>query len=371
MVKDTTLYDRLGLLPNATESEIKREGSKLSRKWHPDKNIDNAEEASTKFKEIREAMEILLDTEKRNLYDQIGMDVFDTPSQPEHPFHPFSFFSQENRQPIEPIIKTVDIHLEQIYNEDSIPLSYERLMKCSYCSQKQKICNECNGNKVKIQLMRMGPMVQQRMVPCMKCKGKGKSSQCQHCNGTCEMTQTTQIQFKLKNGLVDGMALTLQGKGHIHENMPGDLIIKIKEKPHPVFKRYGKNNLIMTISLNLYEALFGFSREIQHLDGSLMYLSHLGKTEYDSKKYIMGAGMTHLKTSEPGDLVIRFVFELPMASPETIHDVLMEMKPSFTKDEKSVEMQLYDYEEDVDSNSSDDNINENHPHSHPQECRTM
>lgn len=368
MVKDTTLYDRLGIVPNATESEIKREGSKLSRKWHPDKNIDNAEEASTKFKEIREAMEILLDTEKRNLYNQIGMDVFNTSSQQEHSqsFHPFSFFSQERKEQIEPIVKTVEVHLEQIYNEDSIPLSYERLIKCSFCSQKQIICNECNGNKMKIQMIRMGPMIQQRMVPCMKCKGKGKISQCKNCNGTCEMAQTAQIQFKLKSGLVDGMALTLQGKGHAHEDIPGDLIVRIREKPHPIFKRYGKSNLMMTISLNLYEALFGFSREIQHLDGSLMYLSYLGKTEYDSKKYIMGAGMTHLQTSEPGDLIIQFVFELPNTSPEAINDLLMELKPSFNKDEKSLEMQLYDYNDN--NNNESNNHNENHQQ---QECRTM
>lgn len=375
MPKDTILYDRLGLPPHATESEIKREGSKLSRKWHPDKNIENTEEASIKFKEIREAMEILLDTEKRSLYDQIGMDIldiFNTQSQPQNPFEPFSFFSRQHSTRVEPIVKIVEVHLEQIYNEDSIPITYDRLVKCSFCLERKMVCTECNGQKMKIEMMRMGPMVQQRMVPCQKCRGKGSISQCVHCHGTCETTQSTQIQLKLKKMLVEGMALTLHGKGHMNEEIPGDLIVKIREKQHPIFTRYRKNHLMMTLSLNLYEALFGFSREIRHLDGSLMYLSYSGKTDYDSKKCVVGAGMNYQQRSEPGDLIIRFVFELPYATPEEIESILNKMKPVFVRDPKSIDVSLIDFYDDPNENDKDnesENMNGSYPH--PQECRTM
>jgi curved DNA-binding protein CbpA len=72
MVKDTTLYDRLEVLPSADENEIKKAYNRLSKKWHPDKNIDNQEEANQKFQEITLAKEVLLDSEKRDLYNKIG-----------------------------------------------------------------------------------------------------------------------------------------------------------------------------------------------------------------------------------------------------------------------------------------------------------
>ena len=74
MVKETKLYDRLGINTSASESDIKKAYRKLAIKHHPDKNPDNKEEAAEKFKEISEAYQILSDPEKRKMYDQMGMD---------------------------------------------------------------------------------------------------------------------------------------------------------------------------------------------------------------------------------------------------------------------------------------------------------
>ena len=74
MVRDTKLYDRLGVDQNASDADLKKAFRKLSMKWHPDKNPDNNEEATKKFQEISEAYSILSDPEKRSKYDQIGID---------------------------------------------------------------------------------------------------------------------------------------------------------------------------------------------------------------------------------------------------------------------------------------------------------
>ena len=74
MVKDTLLYDRLNISPNASKSEIKKAYRKLSLKWHPDKNKDK-EEATKKFQEISEAYNILSNDQKRNQYDSMGYDM--------------------------------------------------------------------------------------------------------------------------------------------------------------------------------------------------------------------------------------------------------------------------------------------------------
>ena len=69
---DTILYERLGISPNSTEEEIKKEGKKLLLKYHPDKN-ENKEEATKKFIEIKEALDILTDKQKRELYHINGI----------------------------------------------------------------------------------------------------------------------------------------------------------------------------------------------------------------------------------------------------------------------------------------------------------
>lgn len=69
-------YKILGVSKTASVSEIKRAYKKLALQWHPDKNVDNREEAEAKFREIAAAYEILGDEEKRTRYDS-GEDVDD------------------------------------------------------------------------------------------------------------------------------------------------------------------------------------------------------------------------------------------------------------------------------------------------------
>ena len=71
-MKDRILYDRLELSPDLSHHQLKKEGKKLLLKWHPDKNPDNQKEASKKFIEIKEALDVLTDPEKREKYHQLG-----------------------------------------------------------------------------------------------------------------------------------------------------------------------------------------------------------------------------------------------------------------------------------------------------------
>jgi curved DNA-binding protein CbpA len=67
-------YSVLGLDKNASTEDIKRSFKKLAKQWHPDKNPNNAEEATRKFKEVSEAYKVLVDEEKRRIYDREGKD---------------------------------------------------------------------------------------------------------------------------------------------------------------------------------------------------------------------------------------------------------------------------------------------------------
>ena len=74
MAQKRDYYEVLGVGKNATDEELKKAYRKLAKKYHPDANPDNKEEAEKKFKEVNEAYEVLSDKQKRQMYDQFGFD---------------------------------------------------------------------------------------------------------------------------------------------------------------------------------------------------------------------------------------------------------------------------------------------------------
>ena len=74
MAEKRDYYEVLGVNKNATDEELKKAFRKLAKKYHPDANPDNKEEAEKKFKEVNEAYEVLSDSQKRQMYDRFGFD---------------------------------------------------------------------------------------------------------------------------------------------------------------------------------------------------------------------------------------------------------------------------------------------------------
>lgn len=330
MVKDTTLYDNLGISSNASESEIKKAYKKLSMKWHPDRNIDNKDEATRQFQKISEAYSILSDSNKKQQYDNFGMDFVKNQAEGGPGFNseevfsqffggssPFGFnFGGDNRQkPQEDIQVKVKVSLEQIYNEETVDINYPQKTFCKDCvgtGSKNKTkpeCMECNGKGQKVQVVRMGPMIQQMVQECNKCGGTGKfissSDYCSTCKGVSYIVKTKSIKVPLKNGLNTGNKIQFENKGHNFVDSKTNLIICIEIKEHSTFTRNG-NNLMTTVNLELYQALFGFDKVIKHLDGTMLHISNSSKIEDDDVKIIKGKGINDLQTKTPGNIIINF-----------------------------------------------------------------
>ena len=353
MVKDTKLYDELGVSSNANESELKKAYRKLSVRWHPDKNPDNKEEATKKFQEISEAYSVLSDPEKRNQYDQIGMDFLKNQSggpgmDPSDMFSqffggnspfggggsPFGFNfgggGEPRQQRQEDISVKINVTLEQIYNEVSVDINYPQKVYCKDSegtgtkSKKNPMCPDCNGQGKKVQVVRMGPMIQQMVQDCMKCRGSGKfvpdDDRCPSCMGKGFNTKTKTIKIPLRNGLERGNKIQLEKKGHQLKDGKTDLIIVINELPHKNFKRDG-SNLIMEVTLELYQSLFGFDKVIKHLDGSLLHISSSSKIEDGDIKKIVNKGMMNLRTNNPGDLFIIFKVKYPSTDNYSLQEI--------------------------------------------------
>ena len=334
MVKDSTLYDLLGIQHNASIDDITKAYKKLALKYHPDKNRDNLEESSKKLQEINQAKEILTNPEKRNMYDQLGMDYVNgtVPQQhhvnPEDLFGMFGggfpgnpFMNARRQQQKENIVINKEVTLEEIYNEVVVPVNFEQKHCCSQCKGegtrdgKPSKCSTCDGRGVVVRIIQQGPMIQQIQTPCNSCYGSGKTKNaadtCSLCNGDGYKIKEVKANIPLKNGLSHGQQVQIPNHGHNLKDGKTDLIIIINEKTHSVFKRKG-NDLFITVELKLFQAIYGFDKIIEHLDKRKLHISHTGKTENDTVRKISGEGMHILNASGgKGDLYIKFIVKLP------------------------------------------------------------
>ena len=345
MVKDTKLYDRLGVSPTASESELKKAYRKLSMKWHPDKNPDNKQEANDKFAEINEAYAILSNAEKRQMYDQVGIDMLKNgaegpsidPNQIFEQFFggmggmggmggfgfPFGHMGRGQRQAKqEHCVIEKEIELEDIFNEKKITISYTQKVYCKTCdgngtkNKSASQCPECNGKGQKVQTRQMGPMVQQMVIPCNKCNGSGEyiesGNRCSDCSGNKFIVRTKNLELPLKKGLSEGNQIKLVGKGHQFKTGKTDLIIVIKEKAHAQFKR-DDSDLHTEVHIKLYQALFGFSKTIQHLDNRTLLLKYNKIIKGDVILGIQNEGMYDLNGNR-GNMYIHITIDYPEIS---------------------------------------------------------
>ncbi|VVU95158.1 DnaJ C terminal domain [seawater metagenome] len=340
MVKDTKLYDVLEVKPDASNNEIKKAYRKLAMKWHPDKN--KAPDAEETFKKISEAYAILSDETKRQTYDNFGMDGvkgdnmnFDPSDLFEQLFggmggggFPFANMfggggrSRQNRGAEDIMIKK-EVTLEEIYNGKEIEVTYSQISQCKYSngtgskSGKSTQCNVCQGRGIQVMMHQIAPgMMQQIQRPCEKCNGTGiyveESDRCHHCRGKGLMSKEKTITIPLKNGISNGQKIEIEGKGNESRDSKqrSNVVIVIVQKDHPTFKRHG-NDLHLKMELRLFQALCGFSKSVEFLDGKKLIISNDDVIEEGDVKCISEKGMSDLRTGIKGNLLIHFNIVFP------------------------------------------------------------
>ena len=313
MVKDSKLYDVLGVSTDADENTIKKAYKTLSKKWHPDRNLDNKEEATTKFQEISDAYTVLSDSEKKQIYDMHGTLE---PQQPD--FDPSEMFGSGmfgsmfggpsmfgNRQSNDDYVVEQNVTLEDLFMMKKINIKYKPKISCVKCNGNgtkdgsSTECNGCKGQGQKVRIIRQGNMIQQMVGICEECSGTGgkvsKNNICDTCHGSKYTIKDAVYEFQLTKKMGDtsknNQKIVIENMGHQIKNKKSNLIIIIKEQPHEVFKRSGKD-LHIDIKLRLYQALYGFSKVITHLDGRNILLKYdraLSNMKTDMK--VNGEGM--------------------------------------------------------------------------------
>mmetsp|Transcript_82483 Transcript_82483/g.197905 ORF Transcript_82483/g.197905 Transcript_82483/m.197905 type:complete len:515 (+) Transcript_82483:99-1643(+) len=259
---DTTkFYKLLEVEKNASEADIKKAYRKLAVKHHPDKGGD-----PEKFKEITRAYEVLSDSDKRSKYDRFGEEGLDNdgPGDASDIFE--AFFGgggrrggggQRRRQKTKDVVQNLKVTLEQMYGGFTKKMAITRQV----IDKKKGVqeCRECDGRGVKVEVVRMGPMIQQMQSQCHSCGGQGKSFQTKQ--------EREVLEVHIQKGSPDGHKVTFKEMADEHPDADaGDVVFVLKQQEHADFKRKGAD-LYIERKISLVEALCGFTMELTHLDG--------------------------------------------------------------------------------------------------------
>lgn len=334
MVKETKLYEVLGVAPDAGPDQIKKAYRKLALKYHPDKNPDDPE----KFKDISAAFAVLSDEKKREVYDKYGEKGLKEGGGGDmgSPFDIFDMFfgggggGRRGRQPDgkakgRNTVHQMKVTLEELYNGSVRQLALQKNVICSDCNgiggKEGSVhkCDNCNGSGVDIKLRQIGPgMVQQIQQPCRECNQTGErireKDRCKKCTGNKVVKERKVLKANIEKGMKDGQKIVFDSEGdQAPGTEPGDIIIVIDEKEHDVFVRKGRD-LHMSMDIELVESLCGFTRVVTTLDKRSLVVSSIpGEIIRPNElKSVVDGGMpTYKSPFEKGRLVINFNIKFP------------------------------------------------------------
>lgn len=332
-------YDILGVSRNADADEIKKAYRKLAIKYHPDKNPGD-KAAEEKFKEAAEAYEVLSSPEKKQRYDQFGhaggassaggygggpggMNMEDIFSQFGDIFGGGGFDGffggggsrgggRRMNKGTNLRIK-VKLTLDEIANGVEKTIKVQKMASCKTCGgtgAKDKSsfsnCSTCGGagSVRRVQNTILGQM--QTTTTCPTCHGEGQtiSAKCGNCHGEGVERAEETISINIPAGVVDGMQLSMTGKGNAapRGGIPGDLLILVEEVEHKQLKRDGIN-IIYDLYISFIDAALGTSIEIPTIDGKARIKIEPG-TQAGRILRLKGKGIKDINSYQKGDQLV-------------------------------------------------------------------
>lgn len=337
MVKETKLYDLLGVSVTATDVEIKKAYRKSALKYHPDKNP--SAEAAEKFKEVSSAYEVLSDSEKRGLYDQFGEEGLNGGPGGPGGFGGFGGFGDDifsqffgggagGGRPRGPqrgrdIKHEIAVTLEELYKGRTAKLALNKQILCKTCSGRGgkegavKKCSSCNGQGFKFVTRQMGPMIQRFQTECDVCSGTGDivdaKDRCKSCNGKKVANERKILEVHVDPGMKDGQKIVFKGEAdQAPDVIPGDVIFVVAEKPHKNFQRVG-DDLVYEAEIDLLTAIAGGEFALEHVSGDWLKVSIVPGEVISPgmRKVVEGKGMPIYKYGGYGNLLINFKINFP------------------------------------------------------------
>lgn len=340
-------YEVLGVARSANEGDIKKAYRKLALKYHPDKNPDDTE-AEEKFKEAAEAYEVLSDGEKRSRYDQFGhagmggaggfgggMNMDDIFSQFGDIFGgAFGGGSFGGSRGGPRVVKGTNLRVKMKLTLQEIAEGVHKKIKVNKLVNAKgvtyKTCSACNGTGriTRVSQTFLGAM--QTQTTCNVCRGAGKMIDKKPADADANglVRQEELIELDIPAGVMDGMQLSVTGKGNAgpFDGIPGDLIVVIEEIPHEELRRDG-DHLHYDAYVNFVDAVLGSSVEIPTVSGKAKIKVDPG-TQSGKVLRLKGKGLPVLQGYGTGDLFVHINVWTPKKVSKEEKEMLEKLRES-------------------------------------------
>ncbi len=340
-------YEVLGVEKGSSEDDIKKAYRKLARKYHPDLNPDNKEEAEQKLKEVNEAYEVLSDSEKRQRYDQFGFAGVDPSygagagggfgSGYAGGFSDFdlgdifgSMFggfggSSRRTSPNAPrrggnVRASCTISFEEAVKGCKKTISINKVETCSACGgsgaapgTSTHICSTCKGTGQVTRVQRTPIGSIQTQTVCPDCHGAGRKidTPCSACGGSGNVRRSKNLEVTIPAGIDDGQTLALRGQGDAGTNggSAGDLELMVRVKKSDIFKRE-EYDIWVDVPISFAQAVFGDKLVVPTVDGNVEYSIPEG-TQTGAVFRLRNKGVPFVNSSGRGDEYVRVDIETP------------------------------------------------------------
>jgi len=333
-------YAVLGLPRNASAEDIKKAYRQMALRHHPDRNPGD-KESEERFKEAAEAYSILIDVEKRSVYDRFGHDglrgegfqgfsgfdssVFEDFEDILGNFFGFSFgdfFGARDRHRGRERQRGRDLALEVEISLEEAAAGIEKEIKLN----RSELCPDCRGSKRKpgtppAACPSCGGKGQIRSQQgfftvartCPRCHGEGEviTSACGTCEGRGHVKEKRTLRVRVPAGVSDGSRLRLVGEGEAGDAgmAGGDLYVVTRVRKHPFFER-DDNDLSCQIDISFIQAALGARVEIPTIDGSEVLKIPAGTQSGDVLR-LKGKGIPDIGGKRKGDLIVRVQVRTP------------------------------------------------------------
>jgi len=328
-------YKVLDVPKTATESEIKKAYRRLAMKFHPDRN-PNDKEAEERFKEAKEACEVLTDAHKRAAYDQYGHAGVEAAGRGRAGGFGADAFSDifgdvfgdifgaarrgESRSQQ---FRGADLRFELELDLDQAVFGYAaeievpRLSECETChgsgsakGSSAAACDTCGGSGQ----IRISQGFFQLQQTCPRCRGHGTiiKNPCDTCLGQGRVRRSRKLSVKVPAGVDTGDRIRLSGEGEAGRNggPPGDLYVEIAVREHAIFERDGEH-LSCEVPVSFATAALGGTVEVPTLDGDVT-LKVPAETQSGRVFRLRDKGVKPVRGGSRGDLFCRVVVETPV-----------------------------------------------------------
>jgi molecular chaperone DnaJ len=329
-------YKVLDVPRSATEAQVKQAYRRLAMKYHPDRNPSDRD-AEERFKEAKEAYEVLTDAHKRALYDQHGHAGIEAAARGggRGPFgagDAFSdifgdvfgdIFGSARRGARSQVFRGADLRyeLELDLNEavfgTTAEIEVAKLAECDTChgsgaakGSQPATCESCGGAGQ----VRISQGFFQLQQTCPRCRGSGTviRNPCDTCLGQGRVRRTRKLSVKVPAGVDSEDRVRLSGEGEAGRNggPPGDLYVEIHVREHPIFERDGEH-LSCEVPVSFATAALGGSVAVPTLDGDVV-LKVPAETQSGRVFRLRDKGVKPVRGGARGDLFCRVVVETPV-----------------------------------------------------------